>query len=91
MKCVYATKSDYKLRDHHKIFNLKKRNDSGPCVGLDRGRFSKGAFKKHGIHMPSISYTRLKNSKFIGQKVKIQEIYETVLTPDPKLTIVIGA
>ena len=41
--------------------------------------------------MPAISYTRLKNPKFIGQKVKIQEIYETVLTPDNKLTIVMGA
>ncbi len=41
--------------------------------------------------MPSISYTRLKNSKFIGRKVEIQKIYETVLTPDNKLTIVMGA
>ena len=73
------------------FFKLKKRNYTGPCVGLDRGRFSKGAFAKHGIHMPAISNTRRKNPEFIGQKVKIQEIYETVLTPDNKLTIVMGA
>ena len=91
MKCADETKFSKKVRDCHIIFDLKKRNDSGPCVGLDRDRFSKGEFTRHGIHMPPISNIRLKNPKFIGQKVKIQEIYETVLTPGNELTIVMGA